>query len=242
MDEINQGMDERNERLVFDRIVQNCCSQSTDGATRAAAVAAYAAAPPKKPQYFLVSPKLLQALRALQHDDITVLLVLNGPGSHNFRWFEYINKKLGLSSKDATKKAIKAEAVKGEGIKAEEARKATAAGNNVENDTPLPIPEAKAAPGGLRGKRAAAAEEPGKSASIQMKLEKMEKAAVKVGGGPLIRAPLAEVIEIDDSPNLSPSSAAAASKKRSSPAVADFFAPKRVSTIKGRPVEIIDID
>ena len=42
VDEINQGMDERNERLVFDRIVQSCCSEKN------------------KPQYFLVSPKLLQ--------------------------------------------------------------------------------------------------------------------------------------------------------------------------------------
>merc|ERR1712167_314890 len=45
VDEINQGMDERNERLVFDRIVSTCC----DGVS--------------KPQYFLVSPKLLQGLR-----------------------------------------------------------------------------------------------------------------------------------------------------------------------------------
>lgn len=42
VDEINQGMDERNERLVFDRIVQSCCHERN------------------KPQYFLVSPKLLQ--------------------------------------------------------------------------------------------------------------------------------------------------------------------------------------
>ena len=42
VDEINQGMDERNERLVFDRIVQSCCHERS------------------KPQYFLVSPKLLQ--------------------------------------------------------------------------------------------------------------------------------------------------------------------------------------
>lgn len=62
VDEINQGMDERNERLVFDRVVQSCCGSGD------------------KPQYFLVSPKLLQGLRAMQDDDITVLLVFNGPG------------------------------------------------------------------------------------------------------------------------------------------------------------------
>jgi hypothetical protein len=59
--EINQGMDDRNERLVFECIVQECCDKN-------------------KPQFFLVSPKLLQGLRAIENDDITVLLVLNGPG------------------------------------------------------------------------------------------------------------------------------------------------------------------
>ena len=48
VDEINQGMDERNERLVFDRIVQSCCGDKT------------------KPQYFLISPKLLQGLRSME--------------------------------------------------------------------------------------------------------------------------------------------------------------------------------
>jgi len=76
VDEINQGMDERNERLVFDRIVQSCCS-----AKDAAALArANPLVSQTKPQYFLVSPKLLQGLRAMDHDDVTVLLVLNGPG------------------------------------------------------------------------------------------------------------------------------------------------------------------
>ena len=62
VDEINQGMDERNERLVFDRIVSTCCGNLN------------------MPQYFLVSPKLLQGLNAMDHPDVTVLLVLNGPG------------------------------------------------------------------------------------------------------------------------------------------------------------------
>ena len=56
-----QGMDERNERLVFDRIVQSCCGAG-------------------KPQYFLVSPKLLQGLRSMEADDVTVLMIWNGPG------------------------------------------------------------------------------------------------------------------------------------------------------------------
>lgn len=62
VDEINQGMDERNERLVFDRIVDSCCGDDS------------------KPQYFLVSPKLLQGLARMDNKDVTVLLVLNGPG------------------------------------------------------------------------------------------------------------------------------------------------------------------
>ena len=34
----------------------------------------------QKPQYFLVSPKLLEGLRAMDNNDVTVLLVWNGPG------------------------------------------------------------------------------------------------------------------------------------------------------------------
>lgn len=63
VDEINQGMDESNERLVFDRIVKSCCGDAS------------------KPQYFLVTPKLLQGLGAMRNDDVTVLLVWNGPGT-----------------------------------------------------------------------------------------------------------------------------------------------------------------
>ena len=63
VDEINQGMDESNERLVFDRVVKSCCGDAS------------------KPQYFLVTPKLLQGLGAMRNDDVTVLLVWNGPGT-----------------------------------------------------------------------------------------------------------------------------------------------------------------
>jgi hypothetical protein len=72
VDEINQGMDERNERLVIDRIVQNCCCS--------ASLTSSSSSCQSKPQYFLVSPKLLQALMSLNHDDVTVLVVFNGPG------------------------------------------------------------------------------------------------------------------------------------------------------------------
>jgi structural maintenance of chromosomes protein 5 len=71
VDEINQGMDEINERLVFDRIVQQC-TNSSNGNFR--------------PQYFLISPKLLQGLRSMDHEDVTVLMVWNGPGVGKVKW------------------------------------------------------------------------------------------------------------------------------------------------------------
>ena len=55
-------MDQSNERMVFDRIVHNCCERED------------------KLQYFLVTPKLLHGLRAIDDDQVTVLLVFNGPG------------------------------------------------------------------------------------------------------------------------------------------------------------------
>jgi chromosome segregation ATPase len=67
VDEINQGMDESNERLVFDRVVKSCCGDAS------------------KPQYFLVTPKLLQGLGAMRNDDVTILLVWNGPGAES-KW------------------------------------------------------------------------------------------------------------------------------------------------------------
>jgi chromosome segregation ATPase len=81
VDEINQGMDERNERLVFDRIVKSCCSKEN------------------RPQYFLVSPKLLQGLRAMEHDDVTVLMIWNGPGvTHTWKFSEAVENATNVSS------------------------------------------------------------------------------------------------------------------------------------------------
>lgn len=71
VDEINQGMDELNERLVIDQIVQSCTT-TPNGTPR--------------PQYFLISPKLLQGLRSLDHDDVTILMVWNGPGVDKVKW------------------------------------------------------------------------------------------------------------------------------------------------------------
>ncbi len=57
VDEINQGMDARNERLVFDLLVQISCRESSS-------------------QYFLLTPKLLPNL---EYDErMNVLVVHNG--------------------------------------------------------------------------------------------------------------------------------------------------------------------
>ena len=67
VDEINQGLDERNERLVFRRIVNN--STMKPG--------------PKGPtdhsrQYFLITPKLLPNLTDMEVEAITVHTIYNG--------------------------------------------------------------------------------------------------------------------------------------------------------------------
>jgi len=54
VDEINQGMDEPNERMIFDQIVQNACK-------------------PGLPQYFLITPKLLLNLKYSK--DVTLLFI-----------------------------------------------------------------------------------------------------------------------------------------------------------------------
>ncbi|KAJ2552102.1 Structural maintenance of chromosomes protein 5 [Coemansia sp. RSA 1933] len=66
VDEINQGMDQRNERLVHRLIVDTACR-------------------PGSPQYFLITPKLLQDLE--YHPLMRVLCIYNGewqPESFNF--------------------------------------------------------------------------------------------------------------------------------------------------------------
>ena len=68
VDEINQGLDERNERLVFKRIVENSTKP-----------------PPKgdltnhSGQYFLITPKLLPNLYDMESEAMTVLFIFNGP-------------------------------------------------------------------------------------------------------------------------------------------------------------------
>ena len=87
VDEINQGLDERNERLVFKRIVEN--------STR----------PPKKEgvphthigQYFLITPKLLPNLTDMENDDVTMLCIFNGP--MNFEHYKDWNVEKFLATR-----------------------------------------------------------------------------------------------------------------------------------------------
>jgi len=65
VDEINQGMDTKNERMIFDRIVRSCALKNSGE---------------ESPQYFLVTPKLLPNLVYPEGSDISVLTVYNGYG------------------------------------------------------------------------------------------------------------------------------------------------------------------
>ena len=71
VDEINQGLDDRNERLVFKRIVENSTSPPKRGDLQ-----------DHSGQYFLITPKLLPGLTDMESEGVTVLLVYNG--AHNF--------------------------------------------------------------------------------------------------------------------------------------------------------------
>mmetsp|Transcript_14487 Transcript_14487/g.23628 ORF Transcript_14487/g.23628 Transcript_14487/m.23628 type:complete len:1118 (-) Transcript_14487:142-3495(-) len=68
VDEINQGLDERNERLVFKRIVNNSTMPVEEGA----------APNDHCGQYFLITPKLLPNLEGMENEEITVLFVFSG--------------------------------------------------------------------------------------------------------------------------------------------------------------------
>jgi len=72
VDEINQGLDERNERLVFKRIVMNSTKPKEKGKEHSG-------------QYFLITPKLLPNMTDMEHEDVTVLCIFNGP--FNFHHF-----------------------------------------------------------------------------------------------------------------------------------------------------------
>jgi structural maintenance of chromosomes protein 5 len=80
VDEINQGLDERNERLVFKRIVANSCRAPTSSLTDHSG------------QYFLITPKLLPNLTDMEEEAMTLLFVFNGP--FNFKspteWDDFV--------------------------------------------------------------------------------------------------------------------------------------------------------
>jgi hypothetical protein len=68
VDEINQGLDERNERLVFRRIVQNSTKPPEHGNLTS-----------HSGQYFLITPKLLPNLTSMEEEAVTVHIITNGP-------------------------------------------------------------------------------------------------------------------------------------------------------------------
>ncbi|KAJ1497876.1 Structural maintenance of chromosomes protein 5, partial [Coelomomyces lativittatus] len=84
VDEINQGMDSRNERLVHHLLVQ-------------------AASQPDAPQYFLITPKLLSDLT--YSESMKVHCIMNGTGVHPslvdsertfFTTHDYVQRKRSL--------------------------------------------------------------------------------------------------------------------------------------------------
>ena len=71
VDEINQGLDERNERLVFKRIVTNSTGDPDNLQNDHSG------------QYFLITPKLLPNLEGMDNPRITAMIIMNGP--YNFK-------------------------------------------------------------------------------------------------------------------------------------------------------------
>jgi hypothetical protein len=68
VDEINQGLDERNERLVFKRIVENSTQPPrSDSLTDHSG------------QYFLITPKILPNLTDMEEEAVEILNIMNGP-------------------------------------------------------------------------------------------------------------------------------------------------------------------
>ncbi|KAG0349469.1 Structural maintenance of chromosomes protein 5 [Podila humilis] len=74
VDEINQGMDPRNERLVHTQLVEKACKKGTA-------------------QYFLITPKLLPNLE--YHERMKVLCIYNGEWLDDgvLKWGKYINNQ-----------------------------------------------------------------------------------------------------------------------------------------------------
>lgn len=92
VDEINQGLDERNERLVFRRIVDNSTRPVPPGG---------------RPddhcgQYFLITPKLLPNLTDMENENVTVLCIFNGAYSFNHYSEWNVDSFLGAAAAAAT--------------------------------------------------------------------------------------------------------------------------------------------
>ena len=88
VDEINQGMDEIFERQVFSRVVANSCAPlSNQHRTNE-----------HSGQYFLITPKLLPNLTDMENEEITVLIIFNGPfmGLNQINTNDYIRKRKAL--------------------------------------------------------------------------------------------------------------------------------------------------
>lgn len=81
VDEINQGMDPRNERMVHERMVEIACKEHTS-------------------QYFLITPKLLTGLRYDRR--MKVLCIASGA------WMPTDYKKLDMGKILGVKRALKA--------------------------------------------------------------------------------------------------------------------------------------
>lgn len=71
VDEINQGLDERNERLVFKRIVANSTRPPRRGDHTS-----------HSGQYWLITPKLLPNLYDMEEQAVTVHVIKSGPGNN----------------------------------------------------------------------------------------------------------------------------------------------------------------
>jgi len=104
VDEINQGLDERNERLVFRRIVQN----STKPPENANDPTSHCG------QYFLITPKLLPNLTDMENENVTVHCIFNGP--FNFKHFgdwdvdQFLeSKKRNMHDDNGRQKRVKAD-------------------------------------------------------------------------------------------------------------------------------------
>jgi structural maintenance of chromosomes protein 5 len=83
VDEINQGLDDRNERLVFRRIVRNSTVPPRTSSTDHSG------------QYFLITPKLLPNLTDMENEAMTILFVFNGPFVFESptQWREFLEHK-----------------------------------------------------------------------------------------------------------------------------------------------------